>query len=221
MKSLRRLSAAALVALPLAAFAQSASPADADAAMKAALETKGDARRGQAAYDDQECGTCHRRDASGRANINTPRLSAQHATVIVKQVLDIRSGLRNNPAMKPVVAEPALSLQAIADIAAYLQGLPVAGDIAKGPGDTVARGKELFDRDCAACHGAAGEGRGEAFIPMLASQHYTYLLRELTLIRDGGRGNSNPVMASLLKSHPPADLQALADYLSRLPAPTR
>ena len=221
MKSFLRCAAAALLALPLAGLAQSTSSADADAAVKAALEARGDARRGQAAYDDLECGTCHRRDASGRANINTPRLSAQHATVIVKQVLDIRSGLRNNPAMKPVVADPALSLQAIADIAAYLQGLPVAGDIAKGPGDAVARGKELFDRDCAACHGAAGEGRAQAFIPMLASQHYTYLLRELTLIRDGGRGNSNPVMASLLKSHPPADLQALADYLSRLPAPTR
>ena len=32
---------------------------------------------------------------------------------------------------------------------------------------------------------------------MVAAQHYSYVLRELGLIRDGGRGNSNPGMVAL------------------------
>jgi cytochrome c553 len=54
---------------------------------------------------------------------------------------------------------------------------------------------------------------------MLAAQHYTYLLRELGLIRDGGRGNSNPGMRALVKTYAEADLQAVADYIAQMPRP--
>jgi len=47
------------------------------------------------------------------------------------------------------------------------------------------------------------------------------LLRELGLIRDGGRGNSNPAMAALVKGYSAADLQAVADHMSRLPPPRK
>ncbi len=123
--------------------------------------------------------------------------------------------------MKEYVVDPAFSLQAFADIATYLQGLPVAGTIGKGPGSEVARGKDLFARDCAACHGAAGEGQGQLFHPMVAAQHYSYVLRELGLIRDGGRGNSSPGMMALIKTYSQADLQAVADYIAQLPAPPK
>ena len=95
-----------------------------------------------------------------------------------------------------------------------------AGDY-PGPGSEVARGKDLFARDCAACHGAAGEGQGQLFHPMVAAQHYSYVLRELGLIRDGGRGNSSPGMMALIKTYSQADLQAVADYIAQLPAPPK
>ncbi|MBW6496090.1 MAG: c-type cytochrome, partial [Burkholderiaceae bacterium] len=159
--------------------------------------------------------------ASGRPASNTPRLSRQHAAVIIKQVLDIRSGLRHNPPMQPMVTEEELSLQTLADIAAYLQSLPVTGKLAKGPGSGVARGKEVFDNACSGCHGAGGEGTQAIFAPMVAAQHYPYLLRELEFIRDGKRGNSNPAMSSLIKAYTQDDLQAVADYMAQLPAPER
>ncbi|MBA3057553.1 MAG: c-type cytochrome [Gammaproteobacteria bacterium] len=216
------LLAALLTVSASSAQAQTAAPAgESTALLASALELKADAERGGAEFKAQSCSRCHRKDASGRPDSDTPRLSGQHASVIVKQVLDIRSGRRNNPPMKPLVSEEKLSLQNLADIAAYLQALPVSGAIAKGPGSGVARGKKLFTKDCAGCHGAAGEGHAVVFAPMVAAQHYTYLLRELEFIRNGERGNSNPAMASLLKTYAQDDLEAVADYMAQLPAPKR
>ena len=190
-----------------------------DGEIKATLALPGDAQRGKDAYG--ECQTCHRSDASGRAHFNVPRLSGQHASVLIKQLMDIRSGVRLNPEMKDYVLDPELTLQDFADIAAYLQSLPVAGKIAQGPPELVARGQVLFAKDCAVCHGENGEGRAEFFQPMVAAQHYTYLLRELDLIRDGERGNSNPAMPPILKDYSVDDRRAVAAYLAQLPAPSR
>jgi len=187
--------------------------------LKAALEATGDAERGKAAFDD--CTGCHRKDAGGRPLATVPRLAGQHASVVVKQLVDIRSGLRQNPRMKPLMAEPGINAQMLADIAVYVQGLPVPGNPTLGPGRDLALGKTLFDKDCAACHGAAGEGRAERFYPVVAAQHFGYLRRELDLIRNGERGNSNAEMASLIKHYGAAELQAVADHMSRLPPPTR
>ncbi len=54
---------------------------------------------------------------------------------------------------------------------------------------------------------------------MLASQHYSYLLRELDLIVNGQRGNSNPAMPPILKTLSTDDKRAVAAYLAQLPAP--
>jgi len=216
---LKNLLFALLALWPVAMHAQTAVAVETAGELKTVLDLKGDPARGKAAFED--CEGCHRKDASGRANNATPRLSGQHASVILKQIVDIRSGRRLNEPMKPFVDDPALSLQVFADIASYLQALPVSGNLGKGPGSGVARGKDLFARDCAACHGAAGEGQAELFHPMVAAQHYSYVLRELGLIRDGGRGNSNPGMVALVKTYSPADLQAVADYIAQLPPPPK
>jgi len=209
----------ALAGLPGAALAQVKVLVATSGEIQATLALAGDAQRGKEAYG--ECQTCHRRDASGRDNIGVPRLSGQHASVIIKQLMDIRSGSRINPEMKDYVLEPELTLQAFADIAAYLESLPMVGKLGKGPPELVPRGQVLYDKDCAACHGEKGEGRPELFHPMVASQHYSYVLRELDLIRDGGRGNSNPAMASQLKKYSIDDRRAVAAYLAQLPPPAK
>ncbi len=187
--------------------------------LQAALALRGDVARGREAFDD--CSACHRRDALGRPNANIPRLAGQHAAVIVKQLTDIRAGRRINTPMKPLIDVPAITPQTLADLGAYLQSLPVPPDTARGPGTAVAQGKALYDRDCASCHGRAGEGRAAAFYPMVAAQHHGYLLRELQMIRSGERGNSNPEMTKVVQDYAPADLEAVADYMAQLPAPRR
>jgi cytochrome c553 len=187
--------------------------------LKAALALPGDIRRGEEAF--AECQTCHRKDASGRAKFNMPRLSGQHASVLIKQLTDIRSDLRVNHDMREYMLDSDLTLQDFADIAAYLESLPMAGHIEKGPAELVPRGQALYASDCSGCHGEHGEGRAELFFPMLASQHYGYLLRELDLILTGERGNSNPAMPPILENLSDDDKRAVAAYLSNLPPPPR
>jgi len=185
--------------------------------VKATLALPGDVQRGKDAY--AECQTCHRTDASGRISFNIPRLSGQHASVLIKQLMDIRSGLRVNQEMRDYMHDSDLTLQDFADMAAYLQSLPVVGRIGQGPPELVSRGQALYASDCAACHGEHAEGRAELFFPMLASQHYGYLLREMDLILNGERGNSNPAMPPILENYSTEEKQAIAAYLAQLPAP--
>jgi cytochrome c553 len=203
----------AALCVPLVAMAQGSPD------VLAALALTADPARGKVAFED--CSACHRKDAAGRPIAGVPRLAGQHATVIVKQILDIRAGRRLNPAMKAVLDDANPSLQTLADIAAYVEGLPQAAPVTKGPGQALARGQSLYERDCVGCHGAQGEGQAGLFRPMVAAQHYGYVLHELNLIVAGERGNSDPAMAAVLQTYAVADLQAVADYLSQMPPAKR
>jgi cytochrome c553 len=204
---------------PLAAAAQTPTWNEIKGEELMALQTEGDPARGEVAF--KPCHGCHRKDASGRASGTYPRLAGQHATVLIKQITDIRAGRRLNPKMEPFIQDHALSPRDIADLAAFLQSLPISPDNGKGPGIDLATGKELYDKDCAKCHGDKGEGVGEKFYPMVAAQHYRYLLREMQFIRDGDRLNSNPEMVTVIKPYSTSELETLADYLAQLPPPPK
>lgn len=68
---------------------------------------------------------------------------------------------------------------------------------------------------CAACHGAEGISVA-ADIPNLAGQKKAYLQRQLQAFRDGQRNHE--LMSVIAKQLEPAELPALADYWSSLPA---
>jgi len=164
----------------------------------------------------ETCQSCHRSDASGRTNGASPRLAGQHASVLIKQMVDIRSGLLGSPQMVPFIEDHVVVPRDIADIAAYLEELPVPTSIGRGPGTGLMRGKEIYARDCASCHGELGEGDKEKFYPMVANQHYKYLLREMIYMREDTRKNGNPRMVKVIQSYADDDLDALADYMSSL-----
>lgn len=188
--------------------------------LKQALQAKGDPERGKAAF--APCEGCHRSDASGRVSGAYPRLSGQHTQVLMKQIADIRAGRRANPKMEPFIDDHVLTPFDIADIAVYLQALPVADTNGKGPGTTIERGKQLYEKDCTVCHGARGEGDATKFYPMVAAQHYKYLLREVKFIRDGDRRNSNPDMVKVIHGYSTSDLEAVADYMAQFkPVPNK
>lgn len=180
-----------------------------------ALRAQGDALRGEIAFE--VCQGCHRASALGRPDGSYPRLAGQHATVLIKQMTDIRAGRRDNPRMYPFVDKHVVGPQEIADIAVYLQNLPVPPDNGKGDGKALSRGKMLYERDCEKCHAPHGEGIEDKFYPRVSGQHYAYLLREGGEIRDGKRRNANPRMVRVIKRYSDADLKAVSDYMSRLP----
>jgi cytochrome c553 len=180
------------------------------------LEEKRDPVNGKEAF--RGCQGCHKSDGAGVREGVYPRLTGQHASVLIKQITEIRAGIRKNPKMLPFVQDPAISVQEIGDIAEYLSKLTSYRENGKGPEDLSAKGKKLYlANKCYTCHGKHGEGNAEKVYPVVAAQHYGYLIREMNLIRTGVRGNSNPDMVKAISKFKQSDMNAVADYLSRLP----
>ena len=183
-----------------------------------ALDKEPNLENGEEAYEI--CSACHLPNGSGRPDGTFPQLAGQHRTVIVKQIADIREGRRDNPIMYPF-AKTLTDAQELADVAAYIQTLPIPHDNGNGPGTDLENGKKLYDDNCVVCHGNYGEGDAEKFYPVLAGQHYEYMLRQIRDISAGRRRNANPDMVKLVKGFSDEDLQAVVDHMSRLSWPER
>ena len=183
-----------------------------------ALDKVPDVENGEEAYE--VCSACHLPSGAGRPDGTFPQLAGQHRTVVIKQIADIREGRRDNPIMYPF-AKTLIDPQELADVSAYIQTLPIPRDNGKGPGENLEQGKKLYDDNCVQCHGDYGEGSAEKFYPVLAGQHYAYMLRQITDIRDGRRRNANPDMVKVVKKYTDEDLSAVVDYMSRLEWPER
>lgn len=183
-----------------------------------ALKLKGNAKAGKEAYE--VCGACHLPSGSGRPDGTFPQLAGQHATVIIKQIADIREGLRDNPTMYPF-AQTLTDAQELADVSAYIQTLCIPREHGMGSKDPaiLKHGEELYKKECTSCHGANGEGDKAKFYPVLAGQHYKYMLRQVTEIRDGKRRNANPDMVKIVKKYSDRDLDAVVTYMSTLTMP--
>jgi cytochrome c553 len=185
-----------------------------------ALKLKGDKKRGEEAYE--VCGACHLPSGAGRPDGTFPQLAGQHTTVLIKQMADIRAGLRDNPTMYPF-AMTLTDPQELADAAAYIEALCIPVEHGKYDGKDasvqLAQGKELYEKECKECHKANGEGDKEKFYPVIAGQHYKYLLRQMTEIRDGHRRNANPDMVKIIKKYNDQQLIAISAYQSSLTMP--
>jgi cytochrome c553 len=183
-----------------------------------ALDLKGEPDRGEEAYE--VCSACHLPSGAGRPDGTFPQLAGQHSTVLIKQIADIRAGRRDNPIMYPF-AKTLVDPQELADVAAYIQTLPIPHDNGRGPGEQLALGERLYKRDCTICHGQQGEGNEQKFFPVLAGQHYEYMLRQIRDIAALRRRNANPDMVKVVQTYKDEELQAVVDYMSRLEWPAR
>ena len=170
----------------------------------------------------ETCSHCHGVDGWGAYSGAYPQIAGQHASVVIKQIIDISNGHRENPEMLLVAQElSAQGPQVLADLAAYIESLKMNPD----PGVGVADDEELGSasttyRDvCSACHGENGEGNADKVIPLLQGQNFEYLLRQLKRIQSGLRKNSNPKMRELIRQMPEEQLVLLATYISRLEPP--
>ncbi|MCL2644336.1 MAG: c-type cytochrome [Betaproteobacteria bacterium] len=185
-----------------------------------ALKLKGDKVNGEEAYE--VCGACHLPSGAGRPDGTFPQLAGQHTTVLIKQMADIRAGLRDNMTMYPfavVLTDP----QELADVSAYIESLCIPVDHGKYEGADasvqISKGKQLYEKQCLECHGKNGEGDKEKFYPVIAGQHYEYLLRQMREIRDGHRRNSNPEMVEIIKPYTNDMLVAISAYQASLKMP--
>jgi cytochrome c553 len=185
-----------------------------------ALKLKGSAKDGEEGYE--VCSACHLPSGAGRPDGTFPQLAGQHATVLIKQMADIRAGLRDNPTMYPFAKE-LTDAQELANVSAYIESLCIPVDHGKYTGADaaakIATGKALYEKQCLDCHGKNGEGQKEKFYPVIAGQHYEYLLRQMTEIRDGKRRNANPDMVKVIKPYTNDELVAISAFQSSLSMP--
>ncbi|TAK86387.1 MAG: cytochrome c [Betaproteobacteria bacterium] len=93
-------------------------------------------------------------------------------------------------------------------VVAVLLAVPAAAS-AKGNADS---GKSKAAQVCAACHGAEGTKPSAPDQPILAGQHYDYLVRALTDYKIGKR--NNPIMKGFAGQLSKQDIEDLAAWFS-------
>jgi cytochrome c553 len=210
--------------LVLSVLAVTAAARPADAAANAAQENS-DALHTRPNLDNgavifKACGVCHGLSGGGTPDGHVPRLSGQHYSVLVKQLVDYRNHRRWDPLMEYESDQHLLkSAQDIADVAAYVSEIEIPPNegINVGSGEFLARGTEVYGRSCAACHGKYGDGSDRQQIPKVAGQNYAYLVRQIHDAVEGRRPNFPASHVDLLKRLDYADIVGVADYLARIP----
>ena len=176
----------------------------------------GDVKSGQ--EKSAMCVACHGSDGNSLVSMY-PKLAGQSANYLAKQLADFKSGDRADPVMVGMVAS--LSASDMDDLAAYY----AVQTSSEGVGESSQAGKKLyFGGDakkgitaCVACHGVAGKGIAQAAFPSVAGQNADYLKKQLTLFRDGSRGNdNNKIMRNIAIKLSDSDIDDLVKYMSSL-----
>jgi cytochrome c553 len=96
-----------------------------------------------------------------------------------------------------------------------LLALALAGGV-QAAGNAAA-GKAKAAEVCVACHGADGAKPSTPDQPILAGQHYDYLVRALTDYRTGAR--TNPIMKGFAATLSKQDIENLAAWFASQKSP--
>lgn len=171
------------------------------------------------------CSACHGMHGNSTSPAN-PKLSAQHADYIYKQLSDFKSEngkppKRTNPIMNGMAA--GLSKQDMRNLAVYFSEQKRVPAVAKDK-DTVIFARDLYRAGdphtgvpaCAACHGPSGAGIPGEF-PLIAGQFASYTASQLDAFRSGKRANDpNKMMRMIAIRLTDPQIKALADYIAGL-----
>jgi cytochrome c553 len=83
-----------------------------------------------------------------------------------------------------------------------------------GRPDVRPKGKKIFDRICATCHGK--DGKGQEGYAMIAGQRADYIVQMLKTFRDDRGRRNNPWMTGVAVGLSDDDMEAVASYLANL-----
>lgn len=165
------------------------------------------------------CASCHLPEGWGNVDGTYPQIAGQHQNVLMQQLLDIRSGKRENNLMYPFVQERTIGgYQALADVVAYVAALPESPRHGRGPWPPGSpehlRGEKYYQRLCAGCHGDNAMGNDRLAYPKLQRQHYRYLTEQVRRIQSGHR--DSVIMSPILESLSEQDVQEILSFISYL-----
>ena len=189
-----------------------------DATDKAAARV-GDAAKGEP-IAKQLCAACHGPDGNSPLAMN-PNLANQHAEYLYKQLLNFKSGARNNAIMTGMTIN--LPEGQLRNLAAYYASQPAVKMTATDT-DLVAQGQDLYRAGipekgvaaCSACHSPDGSGIPPQY-PRVSGQHADYTAAQLRAFRSGERSNDDNLMMRMIASRlSDTEINALAEYISGL-----
>lgn len=185
----------------------------------------GDATAGKALT--ATCAACHGQDGNSAVGA-FPKLAGQNQRYLVKQLQDIKSGLRPVPQMAGQTDN--MSAEDMANIAAFYEGQTTTVGQAKA--DLVALGESIYragiaDKGvpaCGACHSPTGQGNGPAGFPALGGQHAEYLAAQLKAFRTGAdqpeKGRVNDGESRMMRTSAALlsdlEIDAVSSYISGL-----
>lgn len=158
----------------------------------------------------QLCMACH--GPQGNSQVpEMPSLAGQPAVFVENQLVLIREGMREVPAMKGVL--DGVSDAEIRSMAEYFAAQPPAPPARAADPAIAGRGRELSARLlCASCHEADYRGRQQ--IPRLAGQQEAFLLQSMKEFRDRPGPGRDTIMAATLRGLGDRELADLAHYLA-------
>jgi cytochrome c553 len=179
------------------------------------------------------CAGCHGEFGQGGKKGEYPRIGGQRAAHIVDQLKAFRNRTRLNLPMFPYTQEREMSDQDAEDVSAYLAAIELPTQwpefkpdddaltrltamekvmiIPRAPGD-LENGKKIYNKECFACHGKDGMGRGK--FPRLVGQYSSYLMKQMTSFVTGERSHDEVEMRGILNELKAQDLQDILAYLT-------
>jgi len=180
---------------------------------------KGDAAAGQAKATT--CAACHGATGISMAPI-WPNLAGQGQRYLIKQITEIKDGVRSVPEMMPFVG--GLTPQDIEDLAAFYasQNAPQGSTEEKyiAVGEALYRGGDAKKGipACSGCHSPTGKGNYLAGFPLIAGQNADYLAKQLRDLREGVRANDGEgkIMRSIAEKMSNKEIDAVSHYISGL-----
>ncbi len=178
----------------------------------------GDAAAGSAG--SAVCSGCHGVD--GVASItNYPNLAGQGAPYLYKQLVEFKSGVRENAVMSGMVA--ALDDDGMRNLSAFYAEM--APSTLKSSPDNLEAGRQIYQGGitsiqvpaCAACHAPDGAGNDAAKFPRLGGQNAEYIVEALQAFRSGARANDpGKMMQMVAKRMSDEEIAAVANYVQGL-----
>lgn len=156
------------------------------------------------------CTACHGPGGNSQIPL-TPSIAGQPRVFIENQLVVIREGLREVPAMKDVLI--GMSDETIVELARHFAAqTPTAKTMT--PDATKARqGAQIASALlCGTCHLADYSGQKQ--VPRLAGQDEGFLLHSMKQFRDNPGAGRDTIMAATLRGLSDADLANIAHYLA-------
>jgi len=156
------------------------------------------------------CAVCHGPGGNSQTP-SVPSIAGQPRVFIENQLVLIREGLREVPAMSAVMGR--ISDEDIGALARHYSAQPAIPMAMEVKRETRLRGAEISRRAlCGTCHLA--DYTGQSQVPRLAGQNEAYLVFALKQFRDHAGPGRDTIMSATLLGMSDGELSDLAHYLA-------